>query len=79
MKRVSEGGSRSASLFVGGVLPVVRAVLLHLEPLAIVDLGLHRDVVAPLALGAFEGDLDPLIVLRHDALLSLSTLELITT
>ena len=41
---------------------VVRAVLLHLESLTVVDLGLHRDVVAPLALGALEGDLHPLVI-----------------
>src|SRR5262245_40104882 len=39
----------SPSLFVGRVATIVGAVLLHLQPLAIVDLGLHRDVVAPLA------------------------------
>src|SRR5690606_4431451 len=50
------------------VAPVVAAVLLHLESLAIVDLRLHRDVVAPLALGALEGDLHPLVGLGHEKL-----------
>ena len=59
------GMSGSTRLFVRGVPAIVTAVLLHLESLPVVDLGLHRDVVAPLALGAFEGDLDPLVVLRH--------------
>src|SRR4029079_16427639 len=40
---------------VGGVAPIVRAVLLHLQALAVADLRLHGDVVAPLALGALEG------------------------
>ena len=52
------------------VLAVEGAVLLHLEPLTVVDLGLHRDVVTTLALGALEGDLHPLVVLGH-VLLSL--------
>ena len=43
------------------VLPVETAVFLHLESLAIVDLRLHRDVVAPLAIGALKGDFHPLI------------------
>ncbi len=55
------GRSASAGLLVKRVLPLVAAVLVHLETLAIVDLGLHRDVVTPLALGAFEGDLHPLV------------------
>ena len=42
------------------------AVLLHFEALTIVDLVLHRDVVAVLATGAFEGDLHPLVVPGHD-------------
>jgi hypothetical protein len=41
--------------------PIIAAVLVHLEALTIVDLGLHRDVVAPLALCALKGDLHPLI------------------
>jgi len=55
------GRRRSASLLVERMAPVVAAVLLHLETLAIVDLGLHRDVVTAPALGAFEGDLHPLV------------------
>ena len=55
----------SAGLFVDRVLAVVAAVLVHLEALTVVDLGLHRDVVAPFALGAFEGDLHPLFALGH--------------
>ena len=54
-----------AGLLVHRLLPIVIAVLLHLEPLAIVDLRLRRDVVAVLALGALEGDFDPLVVLCH--------------
>src|SRR3954451_12190031 len=52
-------------LLVDGVAPVVGAVLLHLQALAVVDLGLHGDVVTPLALCALERDLHPLVVLRH--------------
>jgi|TARA_B100000161_G_scaffold249561_1_gene207203 hypothetical protein len=37
------------------------AVFLHLESFAIVDLRLHRDVVATLAIGALKGDFHPLI------------------
>src|SRR4029078_11452696 len=44
---------------------IVGAVLLHLQALAIVDLGLHGDVVAPLAFGALQGDLHPLVVSWH--------------
>ena len=51
----------SAGLLVEGVTALVAAVLVHLKTFAIVDLGLHRDVVAPLALGALEGDLHPLV------------------
>ena len=57
--------SESAGLFVDRVFAVVAAVLVHLETLTIIDLGLHRDVVAPLALRAFEGDLHPLFALGH--------------
>src|SRR5207344_1873364 len=60
----------SARLLVDRVLAVVVAVLLHLEPLTVVDLRLHRDVVAVLALGALERDLDALVVLRHQDLRS---------
>src|SRR6187402_1452317 len=58
-----------AGLLVDGMPPVVAAVLLHLQPLTIVDLRLHRDVVAVLALGALERDLHPLVVLGHQELL----------
>src|SRR3954454_11333242 len=58
----------SAGLLVDRVAAVVRAILLHLQPLTIVDLRLHRDVVATFALGALEGDLHPLVVLRHSVL-----------
>jgi hypothetical protein len=44
---------------------IVAAVLVHLKALTIVDLGFHRDVVAPLAFGALKGDLHPLVGLRH--------------
>ena len=37
------------------------AVFLHLESFAIIDLRLHRDVVAPLAIGALKGDFRPLV------------------
>jgi len=55
----------SASLLVQGVLALVAAVLLHFQALAVVYLGLHRDVVAPLAVGALEGHFDPLVTLSH--------------
>ena len=58
----------SAGLLVEGVPAVVTAVLVHLESLAIIDLRLHRDVVASLALGALEGDLHPLVALGHGRL-----------
>ena len=48
---------------------VVAAVLLHLDPLAVVVLVLGRDVVAVLADLALQGDLDPPLVLRHVGLL----------
>jgi hypothetical protein len=57
--------SMSAGLLVDRVTAVVTAVLVHFEALTIVDLGFHRDVVAPLALGALEGDLHPLVGLGH--------------
>jgi len=62
----------SAGLLVEGVLTLVGAVLLHLEALTVVDLRLHRDVVAPFALGAFEGHFDPLVALGHFTALSIS-------
>ena len=75
MQRKGEGYQATAEarvvlarFLVGGVLAVKRAVLLHFEALAVVDLGLHRDVVPSLALGALEGDLHPLVVLCHDVL-----------
>ena len=55
----------SAGLLVDRVLSVVAAVLAHLEAFPVIDLRLHRDVVAPLALGALEGDLHPLVTLGH--------------
>ena len=45
------------------VLALTRAVLVHLEALTVIDLALHRDVVALFALGAFQGHFDPLIIL----------------
>jgi hypothetical protein len=59
------GPRRLARLLVDGVTTVVPAVLLHLDALAVVELVLHRDVVAVLALGALEGDLHPLLGLGH--------------
>jgi hypothetical protein len=56
---------RSARLLVNGVPTIVAAVLAHLEPLSIIDFRLHRDVVPPFALGAFEGDLHPLVAFGH--------------
>src|SRR5438128_4380077 len=52
-------------LLVDGVALVPAAVLLHLDALAVVDLALHRDVVAPLAVLARERDLDAFLVLGH--------------
>src|SRR4029450_6676601 len=54
-----------AGLLVHGVTPVVPAVLLHLDALAVVELVLHRDVVAVLAHGALERDLHALLSLAH--------------
>jgi hypothetical protein len=54
-----------------GVTPVETTVLLHLDPLAVVDPVLHRDVVPPLAVLAREGDLYPLVT-RHIFSLALS-------
>ena len=75
------GGLRLSRFLVGRVSAVVRAVLLHLHALAIVDLRLHGDVVAPTALGAFQGDLHPLVVFRHGCLSGRSStrsLEIVT-
>src|SRR5665213_1919564 len=55
----------SAGLFVQRVLAVPVAELLHLDPLAVVQLVLRRNVVTALAYFAGQGDLDPLLVLRH--------------
>src|SRR5680860_1338466 len=55
---------RLPGLLVDGVAPLEPAVLAHLDPLTIIVLVLDRDVVAPLALGALEGDLHPLVT-RH--------------
>lgn len=52
----------------GGMLPAERAVLLHLETFRIVLLVLHCVVVSLLALGAYESNLDSLLIghaLRH--------------
>src|SRR5262249_41808792 len=59
------GYARLPGLPVDGVPAVEPAVLLHLEALAVVELVLHRDVVAVLADLALEGDLHPLLALRH--------------
>ena len=47
------------------VLSLPAAVLLHLDPLTIVGLVFHGDVVAPLADVACQRDLHPLLVLCH--------------
>src|SRR5439155_7254504 len=52
-------------LLVDGVLPVPAAVLLHLDPVAVVLLVLGGDVVAPLADLAGQRDLDSLIAPGH--------------
>jgi hypothetical protein len=57
--------SMSAGLLVDRMTAVVAAVLVHLKALTIIDLRLHRDVVAPFALGALEGDFHPLVGLGH--------------
>jgi hypothetical protein len=64
-ERAADG---SAGLLVERVTPVPLAVLLHLEALAVVHLGLVGDVVAPLALGALEGHVDPLVGSHLDLL-----------
>src|SRR5215216_854804 len=71
----SKGEETLPGLLVDRVATVVGAVLLHLQPLTVVDLRLHRDVVAVLALGALEGDLDPLVVLGHGRLPLLDDLD----
>src|SRR5208282_6414311 len=55
----------SARLLVHRVLTIELAVLLHLDPLAVVLLVLHGDVVPSLAHLAGEGHLDSLLVLGH--------------
>jgi hypothetical protein len=50
---------------VKGVLPIPAAVLLHLDPLSIVLLIFHGDVVPALANLARQSDLDTLLVLCH--------------
>src|SRR5579863_106114 len=57
----------SARLFVEGVLAVPAAELGELDPLPVVLLVLHRDVVAALADLARQRHLHPLLVLRHDS------------
>src|SRR6185436_7868669 len=61
----SDSPRELAGFLVDGVALVPAAVLVHLDALAVVDLALHRDVVAALALLARERDLHPLLVLRH--------------
>src|SRR5437868_6746671 len=56
---------RLPGLFVDRVPAVPAAVLLHLDPLAVVHLALDRDVVPPLAFLAGERDLHSLLVLGH--------------
>jgi hypothetical protein len=48
-----------------GVPAIPAAVLLHLDPLAIILPILHGDVVAALANVAGQSDLDTLLVLGH--------------
>src|SRR5690242_13352517 len=57
-----------AGLLVDGVALVPTAVLLHLDPLAIVHAALDRDVVPPLAFLARERHLHSLLALGHDLL-----------
>ena len=54
-----------AGLLVKSVPAVAGAEFLHLQTLAVVDLGLHGDVVPLFALCAFERDLHPLVTLGH--------------
>ena len=56
----------SAGLFVGGVLTLPLAVLLHLDTFTIILLVLDRDVVAALARFTRQRDVDSLLVLCHD-------------
>jgi len=54
-----------AGLLVKGVATVPTAVLLHLDAVPVVHLVFHGYVVAPLALFAGEGHLDPVLLLGH--------------
>jgi hypothetical protein len=54
-----------AGLAMGRVDTLERAVLLEFDALTVIELVLHGDVVAALALGALKGDLDALVVLCH--------------
>src|SRR4029077_17030578 len=66
----SPGGSEALSgLLVEGVSVVPPAVLLHLDPLAVVQLVLGGDVVAALAQLTRQRDLYSLLVLWHELLL----------
>jgi len=65
------GRTGLARLFVDGVALVPAAVLLHLDALTVVDLALHRDVVAPLAVFARKSDLDALVIFCHTYSLAL--------
>src|SRR4051812_46700771 len=70
-QRPRRPSGRLPGLFVDRVTAVPAAVLLHLDPLAVVHLALDRDVVPPLALLAGEGHFHALLVLRHDGSLRL--------
>ena len=48
-----------------GVATIAGAVLFHFQTLTIIDLGLHRDVVALFALCALERNFHTLITLGH--------------
>ncbi len=50
------------------VLAVERTKLLHLDPLAVVEFVLRRDVVPALAVLTFQGHLDSFLIFRHLAL-----------
>jgi hypothetical protein len=66
----SQATSGLTGLLVEGVATLAGAVFLHLQALAVVDFGLHGDVVPLFALGAFERDLHPLVALGHGWFLS---------
>ena len=51
------------------MLALPSAVLVHLDALTVIELVLHRDVIAPLALLTRQRHLHALFVLRHDSLL----------